>query len=107
MNIGCGFLFFALTNYYMNANAQDIPGKPFDAEDYDIFGYSVNVTFCADATVLPQDIRLLCLGKEKKKYSSFTILHFPKSVVFTYYQAHDFMIITASLNILKSLLTHQ
>lgn len=37
MDIGNGFLFFALTNYYMSANAQDISDKPFAAEDYDIF----------------------------------------------------------------------
>lgn len=46
----------------------------FDAENYDIFGYRVKVTSCADANVLPQDIRLLCLGeREEEKCSSFTI----------------------------------
>lgn len=44
--------------------------------------------------------------REKEKYYSLTIT-FSKSVIFTYYQAHDIMTITASLNILKSLLTHQ
>lgn len=91
----------------MNAHAQDIPDKPFDAEDYDIFGYSVKVTLPSALTQMscPKTLRLLCLGKERKRNTIPLRLHFPNSVIFTYYQAHDIITITASLNILKSLLT--